>query len=222
MVLHVRLEAFFATLVQRDHPHLRGRPVLVVGRDVVGSCSREAYARGVRDGMPLAKALARCPEAVLAAPDPARWREVQAELRAVWERHAARYEAPRPEEARLYLPSGPSTVPDEVVRAVQADVLALTGLRCAVGVAANAGLARLAAGRARPGGRCVVAPSDEAAWLAALPVAALPGIRPRTVELLAREGLGRVADLRAVPEARLAGLVGPYARQLAWLREGQA
>ncbi|MDB5102300.1 MAG: polymerase, partial [Cyanobacteria bacterium RYN_339] len=78
-----------------------------------------------------------------------------------------------------------------------------------------------AAGRARPGGRCVVGPADEAAWLAALPIAALPGIGPRTVELLGREGLCRVADLRGLPEARLAHLVGPYAHQLAWLRGGR-
>jgi DNA polymerase-4 len=221
MVLHVRLEAFFASLIQQDHPHLRGRPVLVAGRDVVGSCSREARTRGVRDGMPLARALARCPDAVLVAPEPARWQEAHAQLRAIWARHAARFEAPRPDEARLYLPAGPGVAPDEVARSIQADVLAKTGLRSVVGVAASAGLARVAASRARPGGRCVVAPADEAAWLAALPIAALPGIGPRTVELLAREGLGRVADLRAVPEARLAGLVGPYARQLAWLRTGR-
>ncbi|MDB5100880.1 MAG: repair protein, partial [Cyanobacteria bacterium RYN_339] len=135
MVLHVRLEAFFATLAQRDHAHLRGRPVLVAGRGAVGGCSREAYAAGVRDGMALGKALARCPAALVIAPEPDRWREVHGQLRAVWERHAARYDAPRPNEAKLFLPTGLGTAPDEVALAVQADVLATTGLRCAVGVA---------------------------------------------------------------------------------------
>ncbi|MDB5102301.1 MAG: DNA-directed polymerase [Cyanobacteria bacterium RYN_339] len=225
-ILHVDMDAFFASVAQLDDPSLRGKPVIVGGhslrRGVVSACSYETRVFGVHSGMPLFEALTRCPQAVLARVDMPRYREVHELLKEIWARHAPVVETASFDEAYLDLTGCDALLgpPEGVARAVQADIVASAGLPCSVGVGPNKLLAKVASKRAKPSGVCVVPEGQELAWLAPLPVGQIHGIGPKTVERLARFGLTQVAHLQAIPREELARFLGPGAEHLADLANG--
>jgi DNA polymerase-4 len=225
-VLHVDMDAFFASVAQLDDPSLRGKPVIVGGhslrRGVVSACSYETRAFGVRSGMPLFEALTRCPHASLAPVNMARYREVHELLKEIWARHAPVVETASFDEAYLDLTGceallGPAV---GVATALQADIVESAGLPCSVGVGPNKLLAKVASKRAKPHGVCVVPEGQELEWLAPLAVGQIHGIGPKTVERLARYGLTHVQHLQDLPREELARFLGPGAEHLADLARG--
>lgn len=225
-VLHVDMDAFFASVAQVDDPALRGRPVIVGGtslrRGVVTSASYEARAYGVRSAMPLYQALERCPHAVVVPGAFERYREVNRQLRAIWARHAPVVEVASFDEAYLELTGCEALLgdPAEVARAIQRDVLAETGVTCSVGVASSKLLAKVASKRHKPRGLCVVPRGEEAAWLAPLAIGDLHGVGPATAKKLAEVGLVRVGQLLEVPEDQLERYLGPGAAALRLMAQG--
>lgn len=225
-VLHVDMDAFFASVAQLDDPTLRGKPVIVGGhsirRGVVSSASYEARAFGVHSAMPLYQALERCPQAVVVPAAMERYREVNRQLRAIWGRHAPVVEVASFDEAYLELTGCRALLGDpvEVARAIQRDVRDETGVTCSVGVASNKLLAKVASKRHKPRGLCVVPAGEEAAWLAPLRIADLHGVGPATAQKLAEVGLVRVGQLLEVPKRQLARYLGPGAEQLQLMARG--
>jgi DNA polymerase-4 len=208
-ILHADIDAFYASVAQRDEPRLRGRPVLV-GSWVVMAASYEARSYGVRGGMGTRQALRLCPDAIVANPG---WEAYMAASRAVFaifERFVPVVEPGSMEEAFLDASAAPLPaveVAARLRRAVREEV----GLPLSVGVARTKVLAKIASRSAKPDGVYVVAPDRELEFLHALPVERVWGVGPATERRLREHGLHTVGDAAAVGEADLMRILGKAA-----------
>jgi DNA polymerase IV len=226
-VLHVDMDAFYASVEVRRRPELAGRPVLVGGtggRGVVASASYEARARGVSSAMPMARALRLCPDAVVLPPDFAAYGEASRRIREVFLAYTPLVEPLSLDEAfldvrgsvRLFGP--PPAIGAEIRRRIRDEL----GLPASVGVAPNKFLAKLCSTKAKPDGLLHLPVAGVDAFLAPLPVGDLWGVGEKTSERLGRFGIRTVADLRHVPADTLRRLVGEAAApHLASLARGQ-
>jgi DNA polymerase IV len=212
-ILHVDLDAFYASVEVLDNPQLRGKPVLVGGtgpRGVVAAASYEARRFGVHSAMPMGRARRLCPQAVVLPP---RFDVYAAKSRAVHEIFATFTPVIEPialDEAFLDVTGalrllGTGT---EIGAAIRARVRAETGLTASVGIAPNKLLAKLASDDAKPDGMLVVEPGGELAFLHPHPVGRLWGVGPATLARLERFGVETIGDLAALPEASLVDALG--------------
>ena len=201
-IIHVDMDAFFASVEQRDHPELRGLPVAVGGsggRGVVASASYEARVFGVRSAMPSVTARRRCPDLVFVKPRFDAYREVSNQIRAIFADYTPHVEPLSLDEAYLDVTEdlkgiGVATAIAEEIRARIAEE---TGLTASAGVSYNKFLAKLASDQNKPDGLCVVTPARGPAFVAALPVKRFHGVGPVTAAKMARLGIETGADLRA-------------------------
>jgi DNA polymerase IV len=212
-ILHVDLDAFYASVEVLDNPALRGKPVLVGGtgpRGVVAAASYEARRFGCHSAMPMGRARRLCPQAVVLPP---RFDVYEAKSKAVHEVFAAFTPVIEPialDEAFLDV-SGASRLLGtgaEIGAAIRARILAEVGLTASVGVAANKLLAKLASDDAKPDGMLVVEPGSELAFLHPHPVGRLWGVGPATLGRLERFGVETIGHLAALPEATLIDALG--------------
>jgi len=218
-ILHLDLDAFYASVEQLDEPALRGQPVIVGGvsdRGVVCACSYEARRFGVRSAMGMLRARQLCPEAVVRPVRMGRYRELSEEVFAIYRRYTDRIEPLSIDEAFLDVTGcerlfGP---PLKIAAAIRAAVKEETGLTVSAGAAGNKFLAKLASERGKPDGLVEILPGEVDSFLLALPVASLWGVGRVTAERLQQLGLQRVADLRKAGEERLAKLLGSQGVQL--------
>ena len=219
-ILHADMDAFYASVEQRDDTALRGRPVAVGGRGgrgVVAAASYEARVFGVHSAMPMAHARRRCPDLVVVPPRFDVYKAVSADVRAVFARYTALVEPASLDEAYLDVTDPIEGPPSGTViaRWIRSDVREATGLACSVGVSFGKFLAKTASGLAKPDGLRVVTPEDAPALIATLPVEAFHGVGPATAVRLHRLGVTTGADLRAIPEAELVARLGKGGRWLA-------
>jgi DNA polymerase-4 len=211
-ILHADLDAFYASVEQRDDVALRGRPV-IVGGGVVLAASYEARAHGVRGGMGGTEARRRCPRAVVVAPRWDAYVEASARVRSIMEEAAPEVEPVSIDEAFLDVTGlerigrSPAGIAAWLRRVVRREV----GLPLTVGGASTRMLAKIACGAAKPDGVRVLAPEDELAFLRARPVEDVPGIGPATMDRLQAFGITTVGDLAGLPEATLVGWFGAHA-----------
>jgi DNA polymerase-4 len=208
-ILHADLDAFYASVEQRDDPRLRGRPV-IVGGGVVLAASYEAKRRGVRTAMGGGQARRLCPDAVVVPPRFAAYVKASKAVFEVFEDTTPWVEGISIDEAFLDVSgveriSGPA--PDIAVR-LRAEVLARVGLRISVGVARTKFLAKVASAVSKPDGLLVVPPDREREFLHPLPVRRLWGVGEITATKLNERGIRTVADVAAVGEPVLVGLLG--------------
>jgi len=207
-ILHLDLDAFFASVEQRRNPSLRGRPV-IVGSGCIASCSYEAREYGLTAGMSIRRALRLCPRAIVLEGD-----------RRVYHAFAERvFDLCRALSPSLetYLDEAYCDLtgtqrlnggPWDAGRRLKARIAAETGLSVTVGIAANRMIANLAGRSAKPDGLAVVEPGSEDVFIRHRPVRDLPGVGRRTADLLSKLNVQTVADLRAVPRFALHGLLG--------------
>jgi DNA polymerase-4 len=226
-VLHVDMDAFYASVEVLKEPALAGRPVVVSGggpRGVVMSASYEVRAFGVHSAMPAARARRLCPAAVFVPPDFASYRAHATRLREVLLSFTPAVEPLSLDEAFLDV-VGATTLfgsPDEIARRVRARVREELSLACSVGVAPNKLLAKLASARAKPDGLLAVPAGGILEFLHPLPVTALWGVGERTHEVLDRLGARTVGELAGIPFRVLERALGDgTARHLADLAEGR-
>jgi DNA polymerase IV len=212
-ILHVDMDAFYASVEVRRRPELRGLPVIVGGgeRGVVLSATYEARVSGVRSAMPMTRARRLCPQAVLVPPDMAAYAAASAGVMAVFRSITPLVEPLSLDEAFLDVAGahrrlGPPAQIGEWIRARVADE---QGITCSVGVAATKFLAKLASALCKPDGLLVVPADGADEFLHPLPVSALWGVGDRTAEQLHRLGLRTVGDLAGTPHATLAAALGP-------------
>lgn len=216
VILHVDMDAFYASVEQRDHPEWKGRPVIVGAprdrRGVVAACSYEARVFGVHSAMPSREAARRCPDAVFVPPRMARYAEVSRQVFAIFNRFTPLVEPLSVDEAFLDVTGarrlfGTGPVMAAKIREAIRTELALTA---SVGVAPNKFLAKLASDMNKPDGVTVVPERPEAirAFLAPLPVGRLWGVGKVAGGVLVRAGFHTIGDLQQADPARLAGLLG--------------
>jgi DNA polymerase-4 len=225
-IIHVDMDAFYASVEQRDDPELRGRPVAVGGREgrgVVATASYEARAYGVRSAMPAGEALRRCPDLVFVRPRFDAYKEVSSQIRAIFRRFTELVEPVSLDEAYLDVTrplQGPAE-PERAAAHIKKLILEETGLTASAGVSFNKFLAKTASGMNKPDGLTVVRPADAAGLLAALAIEDFHGVGPRTAEKLRAVGIATGADLAAASEAWLVRRFGRTGAWLARIAQGQ-
>lgn len=229
-VLHVDMDAFFASVELVRRPELRGRPVIVggSGRSVVLSATYEARAHGVRSAMPMVQARSLCPQAVVVPPDHGAYHEVSRGVMDVFRDVTPLVEQVSVDEAFLDVSGARRRLgpPSVIGAALRSRVRERFGITCSVGIAANKLVAKLASTHAKPDGLLLVPASATVAFLRSLPVGALWGVGERTEQSLAQRGIRSVAELADTDVAVLRSFLGPTAGQhlhdLAWGRDSRA
>jgi DNA polymerase-4 len=201
-IVHVDMDAFYASVEQRDDPSLRGKPVVVAwrgNRSVVCAASYEARRFGVRSAMPALRAERLCPDAVFIPPDFTRYRAVSRQTRDIFRRHTDLIEPLSLDEAYLDVTENKCGLPTatKVASAIRKQIRDELQLTASAGVAPNKFLAKIASDWRKPDGLFVIQPEDVDDFLPPLPVERLPGVGKVTAERLANFGIHTVGDLRA-------------------------
>jgi DNA polymerase-4 len=227
-ILHVDMDAFFASVEQHDHPEWRGKP-LVVGaapdqRGVVAAASYEAREFGIHSAMPSRQAYERCPQAIFVPPNSDRYRDASRQIMGIFERFTPIIEPLSIDEAFLDVTGSQKHFGDghAIATRIKSEVRNDTGLTASVGVASNKFLAKLASDLEKPDGLTVVPEGREAAarFLAPLPVNRIWGVGRVTQRELDKFGIHTIADLQNTSEKQLAPIVGEHSarhlHRLAW------
>jgi DNA polymerase-4 len=213
-IVHIDMDAFYASVEQRDDPQLRGKPVVVAwlgNRSVVCAASYEARRFGIRSAMPAVRAERLCPEAVFVPPDFPRYRVVSRLVREIFKRHTDLVEPLSLDEAYLDVTENKTGLPTatRVARAIRAQIREELNLTASAGVAPNKFLAKIASDWRKPDGLFVIQPDEVNTFLPPLPVGRLPGVGKVTEARLEKLGIRTVGDLR---ELALPALEGPFGR----------
>ena len=225
-VMHVDMDAFYASVEQRDNPEYQGRPVIVGGlssRGVVATASYEARAFGVHSAMSMAKARELCPDGIYVKPRFAQYQAVSAQIHEIMQRYTPYIEPLSLDEAFLEM-TGFTTgfaSPYELAKQIKADILTATNLVASVGMAPNKFLAKLASDLRKPNGLMVIAYGKEAAVLAPLPITRLWGIGRQTAKRLRDAGFQKIGDIAALPDSKpLQPLLGKQAERIYEMAKG--
>lgn len=200
-IIHVDMDAFFASVEQRDNPALRGQPVAVgyaASRGVVAAASYEARRFGVRSAMPSSTALRKCPELIFTPPRFEAYRAVSAQIHAIFADYTALIEPLSLDEAYLDVTANIQGLPTASATAaeIRARILRETGLTASAGVSYNKFLAKLASDQRKPNGQFVIPPGKGEAFVEGLPIKRFHGVGPVTAEKMNRLGIKTSADLR--------------------------
>jgi len=200
-IIHVDMDAFYASVEQRDDASLRGRPVAVGGRQrgVVMAASYEARVFGVRSAMASVTAKRLCPELVFVRPRFDVYKEVSRQIRAIFLEYTPLVEPLSLDEAYLDVTTNLKNIPlaSDIAREIRARILETTGLTASAGVSYNKFLAKLASDYRKPNGQTVIPPDKGPAFVEGLPVAKFHGVGPKTAEKMNRLGIHTGADLKA-------------------------
>jgi DNA polymerase-4 len=224
-IIHVDMDAFYASVEQRDNPDLRGKPVIVAwkgNRSVVCAASYEARAFGVRSAMPAKRAERLCPDAIFVAPDFTRYRAVSGDVRDIFKRHTDLIEPLSLDEAYLDVTTNKTGLATAtlVARTIRGQIRQELNLAASAGVAPNKFLAKLASDWRKPDGLFVIQPEEVDAFLLPLPVGKLPGVGNVNEEKLVKLGIKTAGDLRSLELARLEQEFGRYGVRLYELARG--
>jgi len=206
LIFHMDMDAFFASIEQRDHPEYRGKPVIVGGRSkrgVVATCSYEARVFGVHSAQPMTIALRKCPDAIVATPRMSVYSEVSKQIMAILSDFSPHIEPLSVDEAFLDM-AGLVEPAVETALEIQRRVFQETQLTCSIGIGPNKFLAKFATDLQKPNGITVVPVGHEAEFIAGFPVRKLWGVGPKTEDRLTAIGLEIIGDIAAA--------------DLAWLR----
>jgi len=217
-ILHVDMDAFYASIEQRDNPELRGRPVAVGGtknRGVVAAASYEARTYGVRSAMPISEALRRCPDICRVKPRMSHYKSVSEQIFAIFREYTPDVEGLSLDEAFLDVTSSVTLFgsPVRIAEDIKARVFGETQLTASVGIAQNKLVAKIASDLDKPDGLATVFPADYENRLDPLPVSVIPGIGRKTLERLSAAGIASVRDLRTAPDRTLESIFGRYAQK---------
>jgi DNA polymerase IV len=224
-IVHVDMDAFYASVEQRDDPSLRGRPVVVAWkgkRSVVCAASYEARRFGVRSAMPAVSAERLCPAAVFLPPDFVRYRAVSSAVREIFRRHTDAIEPLSLDEAYLDVTENKTALPTAtlVAKTIRQQIREELNLTASAGVAPNKFLAKIASDWRKPNGLFVIQPHEVQEFLLTLPVGRIPGVGKVTEARMARAGIKLVGDIHAMDLAILEREFGSYARRLYELARG--
>jgi DNA polymerase-4 len=225
-IVHLDLDAFFAAVEVLENPELAGKPLVVGGRTeergVVATASYPARAFGVHSAMPMAHALALCPDAVVLPARHGLYREYSKRVMGILHEVAPLVEQMSIDEAYLDMSERVAGWHEAVdtARQLQRRIQEEIGLSASLGVATNKLVAKVASDRDKPGGLTAVPPGEEAAFLAPLPARVLPGVGPVTAEKLAELGVASVGDLAGLSEENLRARFGRHGIAMARMARG--
>jgi DNA polymerase-4 len=225
-ILHIDMDAFYASVEQRDNPALRGQPVAVGGapdqRGVVAAASYEARVFGVRSAIPMSRAVRLCPALVIVRPDFTKYRTASQQVFEIFRSVTPLVEPLSLDEAYLDVTENAwgETLGMNVARRLKEAIREKTGLTASAGVAPNKFLAKIASGWQKPDGLTVIAPERVEQFLQGLPVDALWGVGPVTARKLRARGIAKLVDVRTADPAMLEETVGSLSEWLQQLARG--
>jgi DNA polymerase-4 len=224
-IVHIDMDAFYASVEQRDDPNLRGKPVVVAwrgNRSVVCAASYEARVFGVRSAMPAVHAERLCPQAIFVPPDFTRYRAVSRATREIFQRHTDLIEPLSLDEAYLDVTENKTGLPTatRVASAIRQQIREELGLTASAGVAPNKFLAKIASDWRKPDGLFVIQPQEAEAFLLPLPVGRIPGVGKVTEKNLEDLNIKTVGDLRTKDLPTLEARFGRYGLRLYQLARG--
>jgi len=224
-IIHVDMDAFYASVEQRDNPDLRGKPVVVAWkskRSVVCAASYEARTFGVRSAMPAVRAQRLCAEAIFVPPDFTRYRAVSQQVREIFKRHTDLIEPLSLDEAYLDVTKNKTGLATAtlVARSIREQIRQELDLAASAGVAPNKFLAKLASDWKKPDGLFVIQPEEVDGFLIPLPIGRLPGVGKVTEEKLQKLEIKTVGDLRRLEVSTLEEQFGRFGRRLHELARG--
>lgn len=214
-ILHMDVDAFFASVEQLDQPHLRGKPVIVGGtgnRGVVSTCSYEARKFGVRSAMPVALARKKCPQGIFLPVRYSRYVEKSAEIREILAQYTDRYQTVGLDEAYLDVSSYEDAVP--IGREIKRRIHKETGLTCSIGLSYNMSLAKIASDLKKPDAFLIIRPEQALEVLRPLPIGTLHGVGKKSQEVLAKKGIETVEDFWKLSLEEVVQLFGKWGRAL--------
>ncbi|WP_187772296.1 DNA polymerase IV [Agrobacterium sp. B1(2019)] len=217
-IIHVDMDAFYASVEQRDNPELRGKPLAVGGaaaRGVVAAASYEARKFGVHSAMPSVTAARKCPDLIFVKPRFEVYRAVSQQIREIFAEYTPLIEPLSLDEAYLDVTENLKGMPvaTEIALEIRAKIKAVTGLNASAGISYNKFLAKMASDLNKPNGQAVITPKNGPAFVEQLAVKKFHGVGPATAEKMHRLGIETGADLKAQSLAFLAqhfGKSGPY------------
>jgi DNA polymerase-4 len=226
-ILHIDMDAFYASVEQRDCPQYRGKPLVVGGRPeqrgAVAAASYEARRYGIHSAMPARVAQQRCPELIFASPRFEVYKQVSGQIRQIFHRYTDLVEPLSLDEAYLDVTTNALAEPSALVlaRRIKADILATTQLTASAGVSVNKFLAKMASGQNKPDGLTLILPEQAAAFVAALPIEKFHGIGQVTARKMHALGIATGADLGQWAEADLVQHFGKAGRFYHQVAQGQ-
>ncbi len=223
-IIHIDMDAFYASVEQRDDPSLRGKPVVVAwrgARSVVCAASYEARTFGVRSAMPAIRAERLCPQAIFVPPDFARYKAVSRQVREIFARQTDMIEPLSLDEAyldvtapKLLLDNGETPTATAIAETIRAQIRDETRLTASAGIAPNKFLAKIASDWRKPDGQFVIRPHQIHDFLTPLPVGRIPGVGKVAQQKLEALGVITVGDLRAIDSGRLQQIFGSFGLRL--------
>lgn len=214
-ILHMDIDAFFASVEQLDRPELRGKPTIVGGtgnRGVVSTCSYEARKYGVRSAMPVALARKKCPNGVFLPVRYSRYMEKSAEVREIYASYTDRYQTVGLDEAYLDVSDYADAVP--IAREIKRRVQRETGLTCSIGLSYNMSLAKIASDLRKPDAFVIIRQEQALDVLRPLPIGTLHGVGKKSQEMLAKKGILTVEDFWKLSQDEVIQLFGKFGRAL--------
>jgi DNA polymerase-4 len=216
-IIHIDMDAFYASVEQRDNPELRGKPVAVghgAARGVVAAASYEARAFGVHSAMASVTAMRKCPDLVFVPPRFDVYKAVSAQIREIFAEHTSLIEPLSLDEAYLDVTENLQNIPlaTDVANAIRARIKDVTGLNSSAGISYNKFLAKMASGYRKPNNFFVIPPGKGAAFVAALPIEKFHGVGPATAARMHALGITRGSDLAALPLGQMTEMFGKSAQ----------
>lgn len=218
-IIHIDMDAFYASVELREQPHLKGRPVVVAwegARSVICAASYEARQFGLHSAMSVATAKRLCPQAVYVPPHFDLYRQVSAQIHAVFRRYTDLIEPLSLDEAYLDVTRNFKNIPyaSEVAKEIRAAIFAETGLTASAGIAPNKFLAKIASDWRKPNGQFVLPPQKVMAFLETLPLGKIPGVGKVTLKKMQSLGMRTAGDLRRFERGELLNHFGRYGYRL--------
>ncbi len=224
-ILHIDMDAFYASIEQRDHPDLKGKPVIIgakVGRGVVSTASYEARKYGVRSAMPIAEAVRRCPNGIYIPPNIPKYRAVSEQIMEIFHRYTPEVEAISLDEAFLDVTGSQKLFgsAEQIGRAIKKNIYEELSLTASVGLAYNKFLAKLASDLDKPNGFYTVTPEDLQEKIWPLSIRRMMGVGNKTAELLERMQVKTIGQLAVMDLGLLEHILGKVGVQMHELANG--
>jgi DNA polymerase-4 len=226
MILHIDMDAFYASVEQLDNPWLKGKCVIVGGtsnRGVVSAASYEARKYGVHSAMPVFQAKQKCPNGIFVPPRMTRYKDVSRKIMAIFREYTPLVEPVSIDEA--YMDITDSTVlhgnPEEIALQLKRKIRQSVKLTCSIGVAPNKFLAKVASDMNKPDGLTIVLPESVSQFIDALPIQKVPGVGKKTYRQLELMSVKRLGDIKKFPEKTLLDRLGKFGKRLIELSTGR-
>ena len=223
-IMHIDMDAFFASVEQRDQPNLKGKPVIVGikgTRGVVSTCSYEARRYGVRSAMPIALAEKKCPKGIFIHPNPQKYEYISIKVIEILSKYSLKVEPTSIDEAYLDITGKNHIDEEKTAISIKNEIRENLGITCSVGIASNRVYAKIAANMQKPDGLTILNSNEEKQRIYPLPISELVGVGEKSEDILKRMRLNTIGSIAECPETELERVFGKNGLELKKIAKGE-